>query len=115
MQSVLLFFNERGVRQVSQYSWGSHFNAVPLQTNKQLCFIFILPFYSNMSCRNKNAINTIYLCLLFVNERGVRQVFCMPEGDTSTEFLYKQKQNDVCAFIYVLLLYSYNAVTIKMQ
>ena len=41
----------------------------------------------------------------------------MPERDTSTGFLYKQKQqqNVGCAFKYVLLLYSYNGVTVKRQ
>ena len=63
MQSVLLFFNERGVKPVLRYSGWRHFNAVPLQTSRQqqltnkqtkittttkvLCFIFILPLYSN--------------------------------------------------------------------
>ena len=61
----------------------------------------------------------VVVVVVFLNERGVRRVFCMPEGDSSTGFSCKQKQQNVCvcvcAFIFVLLLYSYYGVTIKRQ
>ena len=116
----MLYFSERGVRQVLQYSAGRHFNAVSLQTSKRqeltnkqttttatttvLCFIFMLPLYNNTKVEIKSGKHSLCVCfvvVVFLNERSVRQVFCMPEGDNSTGFFYKQKQQNVCMCFYI--------------
>ena len=43
----------------------------------------------------------VVVVVVFLNERGVRRVFCMPEGDSSTGFSCKQKQQNVCVCFYI--------------
>ena len=137
------------MRQGLQYSSGRHFNAVSLQTSKRqeqltnkqtttttatttvLCFISMLPLYNNNKVEIKSNKHSLCVCVgvfflgffvcFFLNEHGVRPVFCMPEGDNSTGFFYKQKQQNVCvcfyicAFFFLFFLYKYHGVTIKRQ
>ena len=54
----------------------------------------------------------VVVVVVFLNERGVRRVFCMPEGDSSTGFSCKQKQQNVCVCVLLSLCFFYTAIMV---